>query len=147
MGNVREHRRARWTASPVVFARMRALLVGMLSVASACNPAARHEVSLDITNNRDEVLVVRIVPEIRPGEPIVGRTETGVGGGYEVAPGQSVTLPLAVMSDRWTVTVNGAPVIRSSDSDVGERGQTRARLAVDRDEQFLEVIPAEADSS
>jgi hypothetical protein len=105
-----------------------------------------HEVVLDIANNRDEPLVVRIAPEIVAGDRVASRSDAGVGEGHEVAAGERATLRLAVNSDRWTVTVNGVPAMFSSDPDVAQGGRTRARLVVDEDEQTLQVIPA-ADAS
>lgn len=64
----RRFRRSRLcsTQGSCTLRRMRGLLV-LLFVLSACTlppPAAHHEVILTVTNNRDEPLIIRVVPRL-----------------------------------------------------------------------------------
>ena len=124
---------------------MRGLLVLLIAI-SACTPApaVQHEVILDVTNNRDDPLVVRVVPAILEQGGAPGRVDTGVGDGSEIAPGERRTLRLPVTSEGWTITVNGDPIVRSSDHDFIAGGWTAGRLVVDAEEASLELDRSEA---
>jgi len=127
---------------------MRGLLL-LLFTTSACTvappaPAVRHEVILDVTNNRDDPVIVRVVPRILEQGGVPGRVDTGAGDGSEVAPMQRRTLRLPMTSEEWTITVNGDPIIRSSDHDFVPGGWTAGRLVVDPDEASLGLDRSEA---
>lgn len=122
-----------------------AALAIAVSKAAGCEQFAVREVIIDVTNERDAPVVVRIVPDILPGHPTAGPNDRGTGAGWVVGPGESVTVPLTVASDRWSVTVNGAPVIRSSDPEIFGEPRVRARLVVRRESQLLEVVPGGPD--
>jgi hypothetical protein len=122
--------------------RMRGLLVLLVSV-SACSavqppvePGVHHEIILTVTNNRDEPLVVRVVPRLLQitGPPAPRDVGEGQGEGSKVASGESRTLRLAMTPDDWTVTMNGSAMIRSDEHDLIPGGWTAGRIVVDRDE-------------
>lgn len=112
-------------------------------VTTACSTPVERTVVLDITNDRDEPIVVRMVPDIVPGPPVANRRDTGTGAGFEIQPGEGQTLELRTSSDDWSVTVNGAPALRSSDRGARDSVRVRARLVVHRESQILEVLEFE----
>ena len=122
-------------------------LLALLFLLSACTPApaaVRHEVILDVTNNRDDPVIIRVVPRILEQRGVPGRVDTGDGDGSEVAPGERRTLRLTMTSGEWTISVNGDPIISSSDHEFIEGGWTAGRLVVDPEEAFLELDRSEA---
>jgi len=125
---------------------MRGLLVMLLAISacsSAVQPAVEHEVILDVTNNRDDPVIVRVVPRILEQGGVPGRVDTGVGDGSRVEAGQRQTLRLPMTSGRWMITVNGDPIILSTDHAFIAGGWTAGRLVVDPEEAFLELDRSE----
>lgn len=127
---------------------MRGLLV-LLFALSACTvvppaPAVRHEVILDVTNNREDPVIVRVVPGLLEQGGPPGRADTGTGDGSEVPPTERRTLRLPMTSEDWTITVNGAPLIRSTDHDFIPGGWTAGRLVVEPEKAVLELDRSEA---
>lgn len=114
--------------------------VAVLGVASCSVPVPREAV-IDITNSRDEAVIVRIEPEIVGVRPFRGGRDTGIGNGVIVDAGERRSA-LRTVSEVWTITVNGAAAVRSSDPDVDDR-RARARVVVNRTPLFVEVIPAQ----
>ena len=121
---------------------MRGLLVLLVSV-SACSavqppvePAAHHEIILTVTNNRDEPLIIRVVPRLFriTGPPAPDDMGQDQGEGSEVAGGERRTLRLAMTTDDWTITVNGSAMIRSDEHDFIPGGWTAGELVVDHHE-------------
>jgi hypothetical protein len=128
---------------------MRGLLLLLLWAVSACTvvppaPTIHQELILDITNNRDEPLVVRVVPGLLQiaGPPPPG--DNGQGEGSSVAGRERDTIRLAMTTDEWTVTVNGSPMIRSDEHDYIPGGWTAGRMVVDQDEATMELDRPEA---
>ena len=127
---------------------MRGLLVLLFAI-SACTvappaPAVRHEVILEVTNNREDPVVVRVVPRLLEQGRVPGNVDTGMGDGSEVAPMERRTLRLRMTSDEWTITVNGDPMILSSEHDFIGGGWTAGRLVVDPEEASVELDRSEA---
>jgi hypothetical protein len=124
---------------------MRGLLVLLLAV-SACAPAPpapRHELILDVTNNRADPLTVRVEPRALPQGGVPGQVDTGNGEGIEVAGMGRRTLRLSVTTDPWSITVNGDPILTSSEHDFTGGEWTAGRLVVDPEEASLELDRAE----
>lgn len=121
---------------------MRGLLV-LLIGASACTPAppaAHQELILDVTNNREAAVAVRIVPQILEGVGLPAQEDSGVGDGSpRVEPQARQTLRLPVTSERWTLTLNGTPFLRSTDHDFIPGGWTAGRIVVDPEEATSEL--------
>lgn len=120
----------------------------LLAVAAACTvappaPTVHQELILDIANNRDEPLVVRVVPRLLQitGPPVP--EDTGQGDGSEVAGGERHTIRLAMTTDDWTVTVNGSAMIRSDEHDFIPGGWTAGRIVVDPEEATMELDRAQ----
>ena len=112
-------------------------LLGTLLVVSACAvappaPTAHHELILDITNNRDTAVVVRIVPQILEGVGLPAAEDAGIGDGSpRVEPQARQTLRLPITSEQWTLTLNGTPFLRSADHEFIPGGWTAGRIVVD----------------
>jgi hypothetical protein len=104
-------------------------------------PTAHHVVILTVTNNRDEPLIIRVVPRLLriTGPPAARDMGEGQGEGFKVSRGQSRTLPLAMTAGDWTITMNGSAMIRSDDHDFIPGGWTAGRFVVDRDEATGEM--------
>ena len=116
---------------------MRGLLVLLIAL-SACAlppPAAHHEVILTVTNNRDEPLIVRVVPRLLQitGPPAPRDMGEAQGDGSKVPAGDSRTLRLPMTAGEWTITMNGSAMVRSDEHDVIPGGWTAGRIVVDRD--------------
>jgi hypothetical protein len=127
--------------------RMRGLLV-LLFALSACAvappaPTVTQEVILDITNNRDEPLIVRVVPRLLPITGPPASDDTGPASGSEVAAGERRGVRLAITADDWTITVNGSAMIRSDEQEFVPGGWTAGRMVVDPNEATMEMIPSE----
>ena len=125
---------------------MRGGLVLLLVSVSACSavlppiePAAHHEVILNVTNNRAEPLIIRVVPRLLQITGPPAADDVGQGEGSEVAGGERRTLRLAMTTDDWTITVNGSAMIRSDEHDFIPGGWTAGRIVVDRDEATGEL--------
>lgn len=105
------------------------------SVQPPVEPDALHEIILTVTNNRDEPLMIRVVPRLLriTGPPAPRDTGEGQGEGSKVASGESRTLRLAMTADDWTITMNGSAMIRSDEHDFIPGGWTAGRIVVDRD--------------
>jgi hypothetical protein len=124
-------------------------LLGVLLILSACTPApapaARHELILDITNNREAAVVVRIVPQILDGVGVPAQEDAGVGdGSLRVEPQARRTLRLPVTSESWTLTLNGTPFLRSTDHEFIPGGWTAGRIVVDPEEATSELERSQA---
>lgn len=106
------------------------------SVQPPVEPAALHEVILTVTNNRDEPLIIRVVPRLLQitGPPAPDDMGQGQGEGSKVASGETRTLRLAMTADDWTITMNGSAMIRSDEHDFIPGGWAAGRIVVDRDE-------------
>ena len=118
----------------------------MLLAISACSPAptVRHEVVLDVTNNREDPVIVRVVPRILEQGGVPRQVDTGADDGSEVAPRERRTLRLPMTSGEWTITVNGDPIIRSTDHEFIEGGWTAGRIVIDPEEATMELERSEA---
>jgi len=126
---------------------MRGLLVLLFAVA-ACTvappaPVVTQELILDITNNRDERLIVRVVPRLLQITGPPARRDTGGGDGSEVAAWERRAVRLAISADDWTITVNGSAMIRSDEHEFVPGGSTAGRLVVDPDEATMELVRSE----
>ena len=123
---------------------MRGLLVLVFGLA-ACTvpppaPTVAHELILDITNNRDAAVVVRVVPEILEGVGLPPPGDEGRGeGSQQVEPRSRQTLRLPIPSDEWTLTVNGRPFLRSTDHEFIPGGWTAGHIVVDSEEATSEL--------
>ena len=110
----------------------------LLFVLSACTlppPAAHHEVILTVTNNRDEPLIIRVVPRLLQitGPPAPRDMGEGQGEGPKVPGGESRTVRLPMTAGDWTITMNGSAMVRSDEHDFIPGGWTAARFVVNRD--------------
>jgi hypothetical protein len=126
---------------------MRTLLVALL-VLSACAPAppapaVHHEVILDVTNNRDDAVIIRVVPRILQITGPPAQADTGQGDGSEVAAGERRTLRLPMTTIDWTITVNGSALIPSTDHDFIPGGWTAGRLVVNSEDATMELDRSE----
>lgn len=123
---------------------MRGLLV-LLFALSACtvappDPKVHHELILDITNNRNAAVVVRIVPQILEGVGLPPAEDEGGGdGSRQVEPQARQTLRLPITSEQWTLTVNGRPFLRSTDHEFIPGGWTAGHIVVDSEEVTSEL--------
>lgn len=105
--------------------------------------AANHEVVLDVTNNRGEAVVVRVVPRLLAITGPPAPADVGQGEGSEIAGGDRRTLRLLMDTDHWTITVNGGALIRSDEHDFIPGGWTTGRLVIDPQEAFVELDRSE----
>ena len=126
---------------------MRRLLATLLAL-SACSiappaPTITQEVILDISNNRGEPVVVRVVPRLLQITGPPAPEDTGAAGGSEVAAGERRGVRVAITTDDWTITVNGSAMIRSDEHEFVPGGWTVGRLVVDADEATMELLPSE----
>lgn len=96
-------------------------------------PTLHHELILDITNNRDEAVVVRILPRILEGVGLPPLDDQGDGDGTQVEPHERKTVRLQITSAEWTMTVNGRPMYRSTDHNFIAGGWTAGRFVFDTD--------------
>jgi hypothetical protein len=145
-GDMSRRKLIEFLENPII-RRMRGLLVLLVTV-SACSavqppvePAAHHEVILNVTNNRDEPLIIRVVPRLLQitGPPAPDDMGQGQGEGSEVAGSERRTLRLAMTTDDWTITVNGSAMIRSDEHDFTPGGWTAGAIVVDRDDATGEM--------
>lgn len=84
-------------------------------------------------------VVVRIVPEVLELGRVPLQMDEGDGDGYTIEARERRTVRLPVMSDGWSLTVNGSPLLRSSDHDFVSGGWTAGELVVDHHETSLEL--------
>lgn len=112
--------------------------------AASPTPTIHQELILDITNNRDEPLVLRVVPGLLQITGPPAPEDVGQGEGSEVAGGERATIRLAMTGEEWTVTVNGSPMIRSDEHGYIAGGWTAGRMVVDQDEAYMELDRPEA---
>ena len=126
---------------------MRGLPV-LLFALSACTvappgPAVHQELILDITNNRNAPVVLRIVPQILGGVGLPGlppaQDEGGGDGSQQVEPHRQQTVHLSITSPQWTLTVNGRPFLRSTDHEFIPGGSTSGRIVVGPGEMTSEL--------
>ena len=101
--------RARWASLVVVAAML-----------SGCAVLGASEITLDARNDSDLPMTVQVTDGIDPDANVVGPEHT-------LAPLEERTLELAVPGGSWTVTVNGARLMDSSDA-AGRRGRLPVTL-------------------
>jgi len=126
---------------------MRGLLV-LLFALSACTvappaPTVTQELILDITNNRNAAVVVRIAPRILEGVGLPPADDEGVGDGTGVKPQARRTVRLPITSAQWTLTVNGRPMLRSTDHEFIPGGWTAGRFVFDSEGATSELERAQ----
>jgi hypothetical protein len=114
---------------------------------AACTPAPtlHQELILDITNNRDSAVVVRVVPQILEVRDVPAPEDgAGVGDGSpRVEPQDRRTLRIPVTSEGWTLTLNGTPFLRSTDHEFVSGGWTAVRIVIDQGGSEMELEPSE----
>lgn len=131
---------------PVTTCAHRLLLPVILSAcASAPIQPLHQELILDITNNRDAALVIRIVPQILEGVGVPAPEDAGAGdGSLRVEPQSRRTLRIPATSELWTLTINGTPFLRSTDHEFVAGGWTGGRIVVDPEGATSELEASEA---
>jgi len=87
-------------------------------VLSACSLFGASEITLDARNDSDRRMVVQVVEG-------AGGEGAAYGPEHTLEPLEERTLELAVPGGGWTVTVNGAHMLGSSDA-----GERRGRLPI-----------------
>jgi hypothetical protein len=91
-------------------------------VLSACSMFGASEITLDARNDSDLRMVVQVVEG-------AGGDGGAYGPAHTLDPLEERTLELAVPGGTWTVTVNGAQLLGSSDAG-GRRGRLPVTLIV-----------------
>ncbi|MGH2401312.1 MAG: hypothetical protein ACRDE6_01260 [Candidatus Limnocylindria bacterium] len=99
--------------------RTRGTLVALAAVIVAgCSIVGASDISVLARNDSDDPMVVQVIQGQSDGDPPHGTSRT-------IAPGAEERLTLAVPGGSWTVTVNGAHLVGSSDA-----GDRRGELPI-----------------
>lgn len=102
--------------------RLRFSALASALVLSACSSLGASEITVEARNDSDLPMTVQVVEGFDPDANVFGPEHT-------IDPLEERTLELAVPGGQWTVTVNGARLMDSSDA-AGRRGRLPVTLIV-----------------
>ncbi len=101
--------------------------LGML-IMSGCSVIGASEISITARNDSEQEMVIGVISGVSEGDPQFGDQRI-------VAPGGEEQLTLGVPGGSWTVTVNGARLLNTSDAG-SRRGELPVTVILPNAEDF-----------